>query len=173
MFLIFINELPEVTKVPRDVEVVDPEAEIIVYADDNTPFTADAEPEVLQEKLQHEADTVSDWFEKNDMVGSSEKTKLMIVTTMANRASTLTQNAISFNVSVCGNLKNETKSKKLLGITMNNQLNWKNHLYGDQENIGLVKELSKRVGMLRQIRKYVNNTVFKLFLNSLFTSKLI
>ena len=173
LFLIFINELPEVTKVPRDVEVVDPEAEIIVYADDNTPFTADAEPEVLQEKLQHEADTVSDWFEKNDMVVSSEKTKLMIVTTTANRASKLTQNGISFNVSVCGNLKNETKSEKLLGITMNNQLNWKNHLYGDEENIGLVKELSKRVGMLRQIRKYVNNTVFKLILNGLFTSKLI
>ena len=62
---------------------IDPDADIIIYADDNTPFTADADPEVLQTKLQHEATTVSNWFEKNDMVVSSEKTKLMIVSTAA------------------------------------------------------------------------------------------
>jgi hypothetical protein len=114
LFFIFINELPEVAKVPKDDEVedIDPGAEIIVYAGNNTPFTADADPEVLQEKLQHEADTVSDWFQKNDMVVSSEKTKLMIVTTSANRASKLTPSGVSFSVSVCGNLKKETKSEK-------------------------------------------------------------
>jgi hypothetical protein len=56
---------------------------------------------------------------------------------------------------------------------MNNQLNWKNHLYGDEENIGLFNELPKRIGMLRQLRKFVSNTLLKLILNGLFTSKLI
>ena len=175
LFLIFINELPEVVKVKRSESEpdIDPDADIIIYADDNTPFTADADPEVLQTKLQHEATTVSNWFEKNDMVVSSEKTKLMIVSTAANRASKLTPNNLSLSVTICGETKHETKSEKLLGITMNNLLNWKNHLYGDEENLGLVKELSQRIGMLRQVRKYVNTATFRLILNGMFTSKLI
>ena len=71
------------------------------------------------------------------MVGSSEKTKLMIVRTAASK---LKSNNLS--VSICGETKQETKSDKLLGITMNNMLNWRNHLNADKENLGLVKELS-------------------------------
>ena len=126
-----------------------------MYADDNTPFTADKDPAILQRKIQDEATSVLNWFLKNDMVVSGEKAKLMTVTTAANRASKLTPGAITLHVNVCGEVKSETKSEILLGITLNNQLNWKNHLYGDEENLGLVKELSQRIGMLKQVRKYV------------------
>ena len=49
-----MNELPEVIKVQSHEEEheLDNEAEIIVYAEDNTPFTADENPEVLQNKIQ-------------------------------------------------------------------------------------------------------------------------
>ena len=175
LFLLFINELPEVVKFKRngDDQDIDPDAGIVIYADDNTPSTSDVDPEALQNKLQYEADTVVGWFEKNDMVVSSDKTKLLVVTTAANRAAKLTPTNISLNVTVCGEVKMETNSEKLLGLTINNQLNWKNHLYGDSENIGLVKELSKRIGMLRQLRKYVNDCTFRILLNGMFTSKLI
>ena len=33
---------------------------------------------------------------------------------------------------------NETSSEKLLGVIINNELTWKNHLYGDKENEGLM-----------------------------------
>ena len=176
LFLLFINELPEIIKLKKEDEdnkPVDQDAEIIVYADDNTPSTADQDPHVLQGKVQDVADTVSNWFKVNDMVVSGDKTKLMIMTTAANRASKITSTNTSFQVSVCGDVKGETKNEKLLGLVVNNQLNWKNHLYGDEENIGLLKELSKRIGMLKQIRKYVSKAVFKLILNGMFTSKLI
>ena len=64
-------------------------------------------------------------------------------------------------------------SKKLLGITVNNQLNWRNHLYRDEENLGLIKDLSKRLGILKKVRKYVTRGMFTLIFNGLFTSKLI
>ena len=51
--------------------VVDNDADIIVHADDNTPFSADSDPEIPQVKLQQEADSVTNWFEKNDLVISS------------------------------------------------------------------------------------------------------
>ena len=61
--------------------------EIVVYADDNTPTTADKDPIMLQTKVQNEADIVTSWFARNDMVCSSEKTKLLVIGTHANRQS--------------------------------------------------------------------------------------
>ena len=60
LFLIFINELAEVVKQEEATEddaegldeEVDKDAEVIIYADDNTPTTADKDPEKLQEKVQ-------------------------------------------------------------------------------------------------------------------------
>ena len=175
LFLIFINELPEVVKI-KDTEEDTPkdtEADMVIYADDNTPFTADKDPTVLQVKVQEEADIVANWFEKNDMVVSGDKTKLLILTTAANRTTKISSSNLTFQVSVCGELKVETQSEKLFWITLNNQLTWKNHLYGDDDNIGLIKQLSQRIGMMKQIRKFVNDKVFRTILNGLFNSKLI
>ena len=59
------------------------------YADDNTPTTADKDPEKLQKKVQSEADLVTGWFSYNRMVCSGDKTKLLIIGTGANRADKL------------------------------------------------------------------------------------
>jgi hypothetical protein len=91
LFLLFINELQEAVKMDESDEDTpkDPEADIIIYADDNTHFTADKDHPVLQAKLQREADIVTDWFDRNDMVVSGDKTKLIIFTTAANRSTKL------------------------------------------------------------------------------------
>ena len=34
----------------------------------------------------------------------------------------------------------ETVSEKLLGVIINNELTWKHHLYGDDENEGLIPQ---------------------------------
>ena len=86
LFLLFINELPDIVKEPveqdEDTDEDVNDYEVVVYADDNSPIAADALPQALQEKIQHEADVVTKWFSKNDMVCSSEKTKLLVVGTM-------------------------------------------------------------------------------------------
>ena len=174
LFLLFINELPEVVKVTEDEDkCIDEEAEIIVYADDNTPSTAAEEPENLQNKIQTEADSVTSWFQSNDMVCSSDKTKLLIMATYMNRYQKLSLENKELSVKVCGETKTESVSEKLLGITVNNLATWRHHFYGDEENIGLMKQLSKRIGMLKQIRKYVTANRFKIIMNGMFTSKLI
>ena len=124
-------------------------------------------------KVQDEADRVTDWFDRNDMVVSSDKTKLLIIATGAKRSAKLTPTNFIFNVAVDGLMKEETKSEKLLGITVNNKLNWKNHLYGDEDNTGLLKQLSQRIGMLRKMRNFVTGAIFKTVLNGIFNSKLI
>ena len=52
-------------------------------------------------------------------------------------------------------------------------MTWKNHLYGDKENPGLLKQLSQRIGILKKLRKLKPENKFKNIAASIFTSKLI
>jgi hypothetical protein len=79
LFLLYINELPDIVREAPEDTNVDDEDQIVVYADDNTPMTADKNPLILQNKIQAEACQVINWFSRNDMVCSSDKTKLLIV----------------------------------------------------------------------------------------------
>ena len=47
----------------------------------------------------------------------------------------------------------ETASEKLLGVVINNQLTWKKHLYGDENNKGWIPQLLRRIGILWKISK--------------------
>ena len=62
----------------------------------------------------------------------------------------------------------ESSSEKLLGVVLNNKLTWKNHLYGDDNNMGLVPKLSQRIGMLKRLSKYMTKEKLKYFSNGIF-----
>ena len=52
-------------------------------------------------------------------------------------------------------------------------MTWKSHIFGDEENEGLMRTLAKRVGILKQLCRYMPPSKFKQILSGLFTSKLI
>ena len=72
----------------------------------------------------------------------------------------------------------ESKSEKLLGVLINNELTWREHLYGetwrqgDKNAQGLIPQLSQRVGMLKRMSKLMTKKRLKLFTNGIFYSKL-
>ena len=174
--MFFINELPDIVKKApdedHDQERNDPNYDIVVYADDNTPTTADHDPHTLQMNVQNEADVVTNWFNKNDMICSSVKTKLLVIGTNANRQRKLINENILLKVDVCGESKQETKSEKLLGIVVNNTATFHHHLHGDEENPGLLKQLSTRVGMLRRLKRLMTPARLKMVMEGMFTSTL-
>ena len=175
LFLLFINELPDLADevLENQINSEKKDDDIIVYADDNTPTTADKDPFVLQVKVQNEANYVTEWFGENDMICSSDKTKLLVIGTTMNRKIKLENDDIELDVTVCGDLKKETKSEKLLGVIVNNVGTWRNHIYGDDENAGLLKELSIRVGMMKKLKKWIPTHKLKTVMSGLFQSKLI
>ena len=75
-------------------------------------------------------------------------------------------------VNVEGNIKHESISEKLLGIIINNHGTWRNHFKGDNDNEGLLTQLSKRVGILKQLRRSLPDAKFRILVNGLFFSKL-
>ena len=71
--------------------------------------------------------------------------------TRANRISIIEKENIHPNINLCGDTIKETTSEKILGVVVNNTITWKNHLYDDNDNEGLIPGLSKRIGMLKKI----------------------
>ena len=174
LFLIFINELPDIVKhFDEETEASIEESSIVVFADDNSPTTVHEDPLVLQNNIQAVGTLVTDWFKKNDISCSSEKTKLLMLGTRANRTSKIEKENIHPNINLCGDTIKETTSEKILGVVVNNTITWKNHLYGDIDNEGLIPGLSKRIGMLKKIRKFVPRFKFSQIVGGMFTSKLM
>ena len=126
----------------------------------------------LYESIQEHANQTTSWFRDNEMICSGEKTKLLIIGTSQNRrANGKLENPPVINV--CGREIEESESEKLLGVIINNTATWKHMLYGNDDNPGLIKQLSKRVGILKRVRKYMPTNKFKMVANSMFNSKLI
>ena len=130
------------------------------------------DPAKLQVQIQHEANVVTEWFSRNDMVCSSDKTKLLIIGTHSNRHHKLEIQNLTLKVNVCGEEKTESNSEKLLGVIVNKYATFKNHFYGDEENQGLVKQLSSRVGVLKRLKKYLPPHRLKMVMEGMFSSKM-
>ena len=64
-------------------------------------------------------------------------------------------------------------SEKLLGVIVNDYLNWKAHLDGNNEHCGLLSDLSRRIGVLKHLRNYLPSSKLKQVVSGIFTSKLI
>ena len=102
LFLIFINELPDIVKhFDEETEASIEESSIVVFADDNSPTTVHEDPLVLQNNIQAVGTLVTDWFKKNDISCSSEKTKLLMLGTRANRTSKIEKENIHPNINLC------------------------------------------------------------------------
>ena len=168
IFLIFINELPAVVE---DGDEYSEDSSIVVFADDNTPMYRHKDPEALRENLEAQAFRITTWFQKNKMIVSGDKTKFLLIGTHANRKSKLDDRTLK--ITVDGHETPESESEKLLGIIVNKAGTWKHHLHGNEENLGLLKDLSKRIGMLRKLRRNLPVVKFKMLVSGLFSSKLI
>ena len=166
LFLIFMNDFPEHSDL----------GETILYADDDTENVADKDPDILQEKLQKQADSSVQWIQDNKMLCSGDKTKLLIVGTKGLKKSRLENRKLK--VKVGENLVEESSDEKLLGIMMSNNLSWNTYLYGNKLSgkdkiIGLIPKLSQSVGMLGKLNRYMSRDQFKLASEGIFTSCLL
>ena len=59
----------------------------------------------------------------------------------------------------------------MLGLLIDKNLGWKSQFYGNDENQGLLKQLSTRLGMLRRLSRFLPNSRFKQLSSGLFYSK--
>ena len=156
LFLIFENEFPATSE----------HGESVLYADDDSDIVSHRDPEILQQMIQQKADDSTRWFRDNGMVCSGDKTKLLVMGTKEQRNMKLTSKGKTLEINVCSNIVKETPSERLLGLTVQNDLSWTvylhgNGLKGDKKTVGLLGQLSQRIGILKKLKCFMLPTQFK------------
>ena len=146
------------------------EGQAVIYVDDETECVSDNDPELLAHKITIEAGLSTQWLKDNKLCVAPDKTKVLITGTQQLRSKLGDEDCV--RIEVDNNIITESKSEKLLGLVVNNELTWKTHLYGDKINKGLLSQLSQRVGMLKALARYMDKDKLKIFVNGIFYSKL-
>ena len=144
----------------------------ILYADDDTDNVSDSDPDILQRKIQLEANKSTSWVRDNKLVCSGSKTKLLVIGTKELRKSKLLSQNKVLKIEVAGHEVNESTSERLLGMVINNTMTWEHHLYGNDEHKGLISKLSQRSGIIWKLSFIMPKDKLRIFAEGLFFSLL-
>ena len=143
IFSIYINDLP--LHISSDCEL---------FADDTTVHNTNKNPDLLCSVLQQDINKLQKWTELNHMALHPQKSKFMLVTTRQKRQN-MKHTLIKLNVN--GKQLENVESYKLLGLTLDNNLSWSNHI------LKLTKKLSRKIFQFNRIKHFLDQHTRKLF----------
>lgn len=113
LFNIFVNDLPDVVQTSK----------IMLYADDTTLYYASSCMSEMKEVLTRDLQCVSSWIEQNRLKLNVKKTQWMCLA----RKNRKTE-ALNLDVKMNGEVLQQCKKVKYLGVTIDNHLCWKDHI---------------------------------------------
>ena len=140
LFNIFINDLLMFVE----------KTQICNFADDNTIYSCGDSSETVTEWLKHDLDIVINWFKINELVANPSKFQFMILGGNDSKVPLKTS-----DITIA-----QSTSVKLLGITIDQHLDFKLHINS------LCKSSSNKVKCLYRIRKYIDVSQAKLLFNA-------
>ena len=103
------------------------------FADDTTFFACDSDLSHLKEKLEHDTKLAIEWFENNYMKLNEDKCHLLVA---GHRYETLWANIGETRIW-------ESKNEKLLGLTIDRNLNFDDHVFTLCKKAGRKSALSR------------------------------
>ncbi len=136
LFITFMNDLP----------LSLPNKNIDMYADDSTLYTSGRSLDDIESTLSKDLQNVSAWCDMNKMVLNIKKTKSMLITTWQKLA-TLPRDYLS--IPLKGDILQHVWSDKLLGVTVDQHLNWHEHVNQ------IHRKISSNLALLWRIRQYI------------------
>lgn len=135
LFLIFINDLPNNLC-----------CKSVLFADDTTLAATGKNQQIVNDIIDNAGTIAMKWFNDNNLVLNEAKTKKITFT--ANRRDEF-----------------EATSEKLLGVTLDSRITWKQHL----DNLCL--SLSSSIYAIRRIARIINTNAAIITYHSLFLSR--
>lgn len=132
LFIIYINDLPKCTIHPMSL-----------FADDSTVSIQCTTREKYEEEINESLASIVNWLDNNNLKINLTKTQIM-------HFSQRPQLHKQINVGHKNNPIREVASTKFLGLTMDRQLNWKDHIEG------LCKKVSSSAYALYKLTSVVN-----------------
>ena len=129
LFNIFLNDLFLFIK----------ESEICNFADDNTLYACDSTVEAVKNKLIPDLGRLNNWFQVNSLVANPEKFQVMFLGV---------NDPVSFYIN--GNKLVSENQVKLLGVVIDNKLNFSKHIQT------ICKTTNNKISQLIRMRRYMS-----------------
>ena len=126
--------------------------DIASYADNNTSYTTDFNPEVIQ-KLELTTNNLFEWFKNNNMKANADKCHLLVT-----RDTDVTAKIGEFDV------KN-SREEKLLGVKIDSKLSFENHVSS------LCKKASQKLHALARVVNFMDLAKRKSLMKAFITSQ--
>ena len=123
------------------------------YADDNTPYAIESSIKNLLETLENEISTLLKWFHWNEMKSNNDKCHLLVL------------NHEGDSIKIGDQQIAGCTSIKLIGITIDNNLNFKEHV------TKICKKANQKLHALARIAKYLNTDKLKIIMKSFIESQ--
>ena len=121
-------------------------ASIANYADDNTSYLTNESLEILKCNLEIEINTLNNWFKSNYLSSNDDKNKLLVT------------NSNPVSAKVGNEVIKSSISVKLLGITLDSKLTFKDHV------TKMCKKISNKIHALGRVAKYMDSKKIKLIM---------
>ena len=123
------------------------------YADDSTLYTVERNMEDLPNTLENETSSILNWFRMNEMKPNDDKCHLIVT------------NQDSVSVTLGNETIEATDSVDLLGITIDSNLNFNEHIRN------LCKKGNQKLHALARISKYLNEEKLKIIMKTFIQSQ--
>ena len=123
------------------------------YADDTSPFTGNFDIDSVIDELKDSGDLIFDWCNCNGMKANPEKSHVLLSETQ------------DIQVPLQDSLIKSSKSEKLLGIIIDKDLNFEEHI------TNLCKKASQKLNAISRLTPYMSPFNRKLLVNAFFYSQ--
>ena len=142
LFILYINDMCKVSKL----------LQFIVFADDTNIFYLDNDPFKMVKVINEELKQLTMWFKVNKLSLNVTKSNYMIF-------SKTNQNVP--NVKLNGIILEKVNCTKFLGVLIDNNLSWNNHIQSVQTKI------AKAIGAMYRIKNKVDSNILLMIYNTL------
>ena len=148
LFCIFINDMP--------LSIKDNSVTCDLFADDATLHTPDANIDIVNQRLQQSLSDVSAWCTENSMIINPVKTECMVITSWQKQQ----VEPLTLNLSVNNQSIVQVTKHKLLGVTIDDELEWNCHV----DNV--CKSVSRNLFLLSKLKPFVDDRSRLMFYNA-------
>jgi hypothetical protein len=154
LFLVYINDLPNVSKIAR----------FIVFADDTNIIYSNKDIRNLETTSNNDLQNISDWFRLNKLSLNISKTKFIIFDT---KNKLQKHSSINFEIKLNSINITRVTETKFLGVTLKDNLTWISHINEK------CKKISQTLALLKRLKHEVPLRTLKTIYSSLIEPHMI
>ena len=151
LFIIFVNDLP--------IHTGNPDA-MHIYADDTTQVAAGKTVTDVAVDLEQDLSKIDHWATVNRMALNTDKTKTMLICSRP-KSKVIEENNEQLRVRVNNKNIESVNTTKLLGIYLDRNLTWNDHV--DVTS----RKINKRLGLLKRSKGFISCQVRLTFFNAI------